>query len=135
MQVKPKGGIKIIPPVLAIRAALAVRHKYAPQTRTGCSTVNVAMLSSIMHRCFMFMQFTVKDWLQVKVQSCTITAQRFVGLSHAEVKHGKVKIAFSHLLQRQIKVLKVLCTYLLKVYFFDSGLSSLEGLRDNSALR
>lgn len=83
----------------------------------------------------MFMQFTLKAWLEVKAQSGTITAQRFVGLSHVQVKRSEVKIVFSHLLQRQIKVLKVLCTYLLKVYFFDSGLSSLEGLHDNGALR
>lgn len=99
------------------------------------ATVNVATRSSIMHRCFMFMQFTVKLWLEVKAQSCTITTRRLGGLSHVQVRRGEAKIVFPHLLQRQIKVLKVPCTYLLKVYFFDSGLSSLEGLHDNGALR
>lgn len=126
------GGISLIPPV---RAVCAARHKYAAQTRAGRATVNVARRSSIMHRCFMFMRFTVKVWLRVKARACAITARRFGGPSHVQVKRSQPKIVFSHLLQRQIKVLKVLCTYLLKVYFFDSGLSSLEGLPDNGALR
>lgn len=68
------------------------RALYALSARahTGAHTVNVAMVSSIMHRHFMFMQFTGQDRATDTVDvspAHTERIQRFTSLSQTQLTH------------------------------------------------